>query len=119
MTTETERLREMHLLFESELNRVTTGNTNTGRQTHNLNHTTQNIRNTWHTSLTYNFSRKSNTAAQTLQQLNPHPNIPRLLDAPYDAHEILRADPQWHTLPEMVMRFLGHLVGTSTHTGTY
>ena len=125
LTAETERLRERQLLFESELNRFTSNRTKADKGRHanreNIHSTrhTENRHSTRHTSLTYRFSKEAGLAANSLRQTDPNPNIPRLLNALYDSYEILRADPQYHTLPEMVMRFLATLwAHTTTRTQT-
>lgn len=115
LTAEAKQLRERQLRYENEKRRQRhnpdTVNTQTQDQTH---HRGDAGRPQYDCELM--FSRRAENVTHTLRHMEPSLFVPRLLNALYEAYRRLYADPRWHTLPEVILILIGHLIGSYDHT---
>lgn len=118
LTAETKQLREERLKFENEKRRHSQhSQTSQDSDTDTYNHRPhRSARRYSRLDHEFNFGERAENVAYALRHKSSIPVIPRLLNAFYEAYTRLRADPEWHTLPEVLMSIIGHLIGSYDHT---
>ena len=115
LNTDAKRLREERRLFENEKRKHSQHSQDSDTDNNKHRHHRREKRHS-RRDRENNFSERAENVAYSLRHMDPYPGIPRLMNAFHEGYTRLRNDPNWHTLAEVLMSMIGHLIGSYDHT---